>query len=288
MSKIKKVSFKDIHKMKDELLQKEAQTIKAKIQSGPKKTRITIKDPNSGEILGVFENKVVISGSALAAANVFGIDPPFKIPNYNTALGLENSVDPETEPENNPIICLFCVGDSGCGEKDTDVYTAGYVDRIKPTGDIMPFRYVDLDDDLTDSEREMYFGRKVLDDVGKIAYYFKRFDNEPQMFMKYTDGTEMTAATIYSTSTTQDAECYVQLDLLINRLDFRDYFDQVLGWDHARVSTLSLCYAWYTEDEGDPSYRWYQDIIPFTKLNFSMERLVDNTKALAFEYAIFF
>lgn len=288
MNRIKTVSIKDTHSMKDEILfEKHKETIQSRIKAGPRKTKITIKDPDSGKVLGVFENKVVISGSAFAGSQLFGINPPFHIPNYNTSLGLEYSVEEGTIPINTPIICLFCVGDVGCGEKDSDVYTAGYVDRIKPDA-LYPFRYVDDYNDISDSEREIYFGRKVYTDeekAGKIGYYFKKFDNTPQMFLRYTDGTELTGASIYSTETTQDAECFVQLDLLINRLDFRDYFDQVIGWDKARVSSLSLCSAWYTENDG---FKYYQDIIPFTKLNFSFERLVDNTKSLAFEYALFF
>ena len=206
------------------------------------------------------------------------------MPNYNTALDLENSVEEGTPRQNRPIICLFCVGDSGCGSMDTDVKEASYVDRIAPVNDIMPFRYVMPENDLTASERELYFGRKIFAD-GHIGYYFKAFDNTPQMFLRYVDGTEITPDSMYNVETTQDAECFVQLDLLINRLDFRDYFDNVLGWDKARVSTISLCYAWFTEDE---QFKWYQEITPFTKLNFSYEKLVDLTKSIAFEYALFF
>ena len=283
---MKTINLKDSHDIHDELMNRSnTVTIQERIKAGPKKTRITIKDPDTGEVLAVFENKVVISGSAFAASRLFNVPTPFPIPNYNTALGLQNSVEPGTEPENDPIICLFCVGDSGCGELDSDVFAASYVDRIAPVDDIMPFRYVDAESDITESERENYFGRKEFTEEGKVGYYFKKFDNEPQIYLRYVDGTEITAASIYNTDTTQDAECFVQLDLLINRLDFRDYFDQVLGWGKARVSTISLCSAWYTEEEG---YKWYQDILPFTKLNFSLERLVDNTKSIAFEYALFF
>ena len=283
---MKTINLKDSHDIHDELMNRgNSVTIQERLKAGPKKTRITIKDPDSGEVLGVFENKVVISGSAFAASRLFGVDTPFPIPNYNTALNLQNSVDPGTEPENDPIICLFCVGDSGCGTFDSDVFAASYVDRIAPVDDIMPFRYVDAEADITESERDNYFGRKEFPEEGKVGYYFKKFDNEPQIYLRYVDGTEITASSIYNTDTTQDAECFVQLDLLINRLDFRDYFDQVLGWDKARVSTISLCSAWYTEEEG---YKWYQEILPFTKLNFSLERLVDNTKSIAFEYALFF
>lgn len=277
----KLLSLKDIENMHDEIL---TDSIKSKLKCGPKKTRITIKDADTGEVLQVRENKVVISGSAYSASSMFGVDLPFEIPNYNTALGLDNSVPSGTTIPFPPIICLFGVADEGCGELDSDVFTVNYVDRIAPEH-LIPFRYVDIDDDITDTERNIYFGRKTLTEDEKIAYYFKTFDNTPHIYLRYADGTEINPATMYTVESAQEAECFVQLDLLINRVDCREYFDQVIGWDHAKVSTVSLVFGWYTEDEG---YRWYQQITPFTKLNFTAEKLVDRTKALAFEYALFF
>jgi hypothetical protein len=68
--------------------------------------------------------------------------------------------------------------------------------------------------------------------------------------------------------------------------DFRDYFENVLGWDKGRISSLSLCTAWYDDDIDD--YRWYQDITPYTLLNFSLQWLVDDTIALDIEYQIYY
>lgn len=253
------------------------------LSGGVRKTRIRIfevKEDGTEILKSENENKVVITGSAATGVAMFGVDYPFAIPNYNGALRLENTVT--TPPTNPQLITLFCVGDSGCGATDSDIYVPKYVDRIAPVGDIMPFRYVDADNDISESEREIYFGRKIATD--KIAYYFKAFESEPMMYMRYADGTEMDAS-MYDIQTTQEAECFVKTDLMVNRIDLREYFDQVLGWDKARISTISLCSAWYTEQDG---YKWYQNILPFTKLNFAFERLVDSTKALKFEYSLFF
>ncbi len=275
------ISLKDIEHIEDKLL---VNNIKKKVfsqmNSGIKGTRIRMKNLETGEVKEL-HNKVVISGSVATASSLFIIDPPVDLPTYNEALELENSVS--TTPENKPLICLFGVGDDGCGTLDSDVYAPHYVDRIAPNK-LYPFRYIKAGEtDLSSSEREIYFGRKV-DESNNIYYYFKAFNNQPQLYLRYTDGTEITPATMYNIITTQEAECYVQLDLTINRLDLRGYFEKI-GWDKARISSLSLLYAWYTEQGG---YKWYQDIIPFTKLNFSFEKLVDASKALAFEYALFF
>lgn len=255
------------------------------LSAGVRKTRIRVfevKD-NGDEILkSELENKVVITGSAATGAAMFGIGYPFRIPSYNSELDLENSV--YTTPTNPQLITLFCVGDSGCGTTDTDIFVPKYVDRIAPVDDIIPFRYVDSDEDISVSERDIYFGRKIYADEGKIAYFFKTFENTPVLYMRYADGTEMDAS-MYNTQTTQEAECFVKCDLMVNRNDCREWFDQVIGWDRARISTISLCSAWYTAQGG---FKWFQNILPFTKLNFSFERLVDETKALKFEYSLFF
>ena len=281
MSNIIKLS--DIEMIDDKLL---VSNIKNRVfknmSSGVKGTRIKLTNLATGEVKEL-HNKVVVSGSIAAGTLLFDI-PMLSIPTYNSELELENSEEPGTTPINTPKICLFGVGDDGCGTIDSDVYTPGYVDRIPPDK-LFPFRYIENgDEDLDDPERRIYFGRKV-DDSNNIYYYFKAFNNDPQIYLRYTDGTEINPATMYDVITTQEAECFVQLDINVSRFDFRDYFDKVIGWDKARISSLSLIYAWYTEDGG---YKYYQDCIPFTKLNFSFEKLVDNTKALAFEYSLFF
>ena len=256
------------------------------LSAGVRKTRIRIyevAEDGTETLKNELHNRVVITGSAATGATMFGIGYPFEIPTYNSEMDLENSVYTE-DPENPQLITLFCIGDSGCGATESDVFEPKYVDRIAPVNDIVPFRYVEPSEDLSPSERLLYYGRKPMDD-GNIAYYFKKFESEPKMFMRYADGTEMDAS-MYNTQTTQEAECFVKFDLVVSRLDCRDYFDKVIGWDHARISTISLCSAWYTEDENE--MKWYQDILPFTKLNFSFERLVDSTKALKFEYSLFF
>ena len=276
------IALKDIEKIEDKIL---VSNIKNKvfqdISSGVKRTSIIKRDLSTGEATEL-HNKVVISGSIATALSLFDLEW-LPVPSYNQALNLQNSEDPGTEPTNRRLICLFGVGDDGCGTIDSDVYTPSYIDRIPPSK-LYPFRYIaDGEEDLDGAEREVYFGRQI--DEGVIKYYFKAFNGEPQIYLRYTDGTEINPATMYNVVTSQEAECFVKIDLSISRLDFRDYFDKVLGWDKARISSLSLCYAWYTEQGG---YKWYQDIIPFTKLNFSFEKLVDSTKALAFEYSLFF
>jgi len=284
--KEKIINLSDIANQKDKLVGIDKMLSE---RGGPKYTKIIAKDADTGEILSETTNKVVISGSVLAACKIFGVSCPINIPNYNEELNLDNSASYTTVPSDS-LVCLFCVDDSGCGTTEKDTFTVGYVDRIAPTGDdkskvIFPFRYVDESDDLNSDLRKRYFGRKTLNN-GKVAYYFKNFEADPQMHLRYSDGTQITEE-LYNVETSQLAEVYVEAKLKVNRNDFRDYFEQVLGWDKARISSLSLCYAWYKDDLGD-GYKWYQGITPYTKLNFPYERLVSLDRAIMFYYQIFY
>jgi hypothetical protein len=266
----------------------------------PKRTRIIAIDHETGETIGVYENKILVPGSQLTACKMFGIEQNVIFPTYNTELELENSLAPypDTQPANSPIVCLWAAGRSGAGSADNEVNVVATTDRISPAlehettnvyTDIVPFRYVPKDDDLDDDERQYYFGRKVFEEGmvnEKIAYFFKAFDTDPQLHVRYLDGTEVTN-TMYEVTSTQQVETYVEMRLSVTKEDFRDYFDDVIGWDNANISTISLLIAWYDDTRGD-TYRWYQDIIPYSKFNFSQEQLVDLNRAIDFNYQVYF
>lgn len=287
------INLNDISNVKDSALLK---TITEAMNGGAKGTKITLIDHESGDILGEFENKIVITGSILNAQNVWGIEPPVVFPSYNKEMGLENDKS-YTKILNTRKVCLFCVDDSGCGTTRKDVFTGKYVDRIAPapknpasvsefkSNMIMPFRYVSPSEDINSDLRKYYFGRKVFSKLNKIGYYFKKFDTDPMMHIRYADGTQVTD-NVYTYNTDQATEVFVQTRLRITRLDFRDYFEQVLGWDKARVSSISLLYAWY--DDTIDNYRWYQDVFPYSKLNFPFEYLDDATKGIDIVYNVYY
>lgn len=271
--------------------------ITKRLNAGVKKTKVVFRNHDTGEILYEGENKVLIPGSQINACKVFGLDPVVAFKSYNQEMNLDQSVSPSQPPKNEQLVCLFCVSDSGCGTLPKDVYKTKVTDRIKPAPAspasasafdskmIMPFRYVDYDKDLDENLRQYYFGRKTFSTLRKIAYYFKKFDTDPQLHLRYADGTQITE-NIYTTESNQEAECYIQLRMRITRLDFRDYFEEVLGWDKGRISSLSLCSAWYDDSLGQ--YRVYQNILPYSLINFSYQLLVSSDIALDVEYQLFY
>lgn len=255
-----------------------------KNNAGVKGTKITFTDHDTGEVIQELHNKVLITGSQCAACKLYGIDATVNFPNYNDEFGLEHTHNYDlVQPMNEPILCLFCVGQGGCGTLPNDVFKVRYTERIEPN-DMIPFRYCDDDHDIISDIRKQYYGR-YRDADGMIRYMFKAFDTEPQLHLRYLDGTEITED-MYAIDSSQQAECYVETRLRITRLDFRDYFDKVLGWENAHISTLSLLYAWY--DNTIDNYIWYQQILPFSKLNFPTEWMVDLTKSIDVNYITYF
>ena len=293
--KEKIISLNDTHSIRDLLVSD--QGLSQRLNGNGQRTKITITDHDTGEVIGEYQNKILITGSMFSACKAFGLKSDLDLPSYNDEMDFDkDNVDPRRPGDyDDSIVQLFCVGDDGCGPTQKDVYLCNYTDRIAPLKDldpqtielgcIYPFRLQDINDDLETQLRAYYFGRKTFTDQSKIAYFFKRFDTTPELHVKYTDGTQVDD-NMYASDTDQVAECYVETRLRINRNDFRDFFAEIIGWDNARISTISLCYAReYLDEDG---FKYYKDIYPYTKLNFPVEWLVNLDKAIDFNYQVYY
>ena len=228
-------------------------------------------------------NKVIIPGSYFTASKHFGINPPVKLPSYNTELGLEGIQALTDAEERGATVLLFAVGTDGCGPESSQVFDVDYTKWISPKS-LVPFRYVFDDNDLSESLRQKYFGRKKITGTDKIAYYFKAFESKPVMYQQYVDGTPIDE-NIFISDNTMDVETYVELKLTITKDDCREFFDATTGIKDAKINTLSLLTAVPKELNG---YTYYQGIRPLTKLNFPNESLIDLTKGIDITYHIYY
>lgn len=245
-------------------------------------TEIIFHELGTKKEVGRTHNRVVIAGSQTTAQKHFDLPELIALPTYNQDLTLDNSVAHGTTPVNVPKICLFGCGTGGCGTENSQVYPVKYTGRIDPVTELVPFRYQLPQNDLSAEMRQKYFGRKSTSE--RIAYYFKAFETNPEMFSRFVDGT-LIDNTVYESSNTSDAEFYVEMNLRITKEDFRDYFRATTGIADARINSLSLMTAWYNESGG---YKWYQDIIPMTQLNIPNEPLIDLTKGIDIVYHIYY
>ena len=249
------------------------------------KTRIIIRDPETGETLFDGHNKVIVAGSAFTAAKHFNITPHALTPTYNEVLALENSdVDRFNEPgiRRDEIVCLFAVGIDGCGPEASQVYDVDYTKWIAPES-LIPFKYQLKTNDLPTYHRDKYFGRKTIGN--RIAYYFKAFENEPTFNQVYSDGTPIDE-NIYTSSRKDEVESYIEINLKLTKQDCRDFFLSNVGINEAKVNTISLLTAYPVEK--DDGFIYYQNIRPLTKLNFPSEPLIDTSKGLDIIYHIYY
>ena len=267
--------------------------------SSPKGTQVIIKNAETDEILWEGHNKTVIAGSQFIATKLWGINPVVTLPDYNTELDLEekfkhSSGDPDF------FIYLFCVGISGCGAENSQVYPVSYTNRI-PGSSLVPFRY-EKGTDISDDMRATYFGRKYIEgtsaDKDRYAYYFKAVESK-QLHIEYVDGTEI-MSTVYSNPSTTKAVTYMEAALSVSKSDCRDIFSSgdftptlgdgtispPLTLADARINTLSLLSAW--KKVGTDGFDYYQEVRPVTQINFSNVSIIDSSLAINILYRTFY
>lgn len=251
--------------------------------SGGNKTVIIIQDETTGEVLFKGSNKVVLAGSEFTALRHFNFGSAMSpiTKTYNGELQLDNTVADPAPNLTDHRVFLFAVGTDGCGPESSQVYNVKYNSWIKPEA-LVPFRYVPITADIDISLRDMYFGRKTGAEM--ISYYFKKFESDVVFRRQYVDGTPITAE-VYEALKQDEVESYTELKLKVTQNDCRDFFINTTGINDARINTLSLLTAWPKEVNG---LTYYQEIRPFTKLNFPNEWLIDTTKGLNITYQVYY
>lgn len=249
------------------------------------KTKVIIKDHNTGKVLFVGRNKTLISGSEFLAMQMFDLPhDTFITPTYNNRLQLDNTTNTADNSKMNEYYTwLFCMGTSGCNRESALKYEVSNKKWIAPE-DLVPFQYLPFNKDLDEEGREIYFGRKTLNDQKYIAYYFKKFDSDPTVRKQLEDGTPIDS-TIYDDTSELPAQIVVENTLSITEDDGRDYFINTTGINDARFNCISLCMAWKEVIDG---YTYYQDIRPCTRLNFANRFLNDLNASFDIIYRIYF
>lgn len=237
-----------------------------------------IKNSVTGEV--VFKkNKIILPGSMLVASKLFDVDLPFTTPSYNTALSLDQSSTSIADTSDKEKIYLFAVGMDGSTQSGT-IADVDYSKWIDPDN-LVPIRMVLPTNDLSEANRSLYYGRKTRDDF--ILYYFKTFNQEPQLIIEYEDGTPVDG-NVYNSTNNMNIKVYVELRFTIEKTDCREYFVNTVGLSDAVISSISLLTAYPVT--GSDGYVYYQNIKPLTKLHISAEKLDDLDKGLDITYDI--
>ena len=247
---------------------------------------VRIIDRRNGKIVHEDFNKAMLSASEFIALHLFRAEgDKFITPTYNSQMDLDNTQSHSDEDLGLKYTVFgFCMGTSGCNRGSRIKNEVSNKLWISPNNDIIPFRYQPIGDDLDDTLRGIYNGRKTYNDRGYIGYYFKKFDSDPIVSKVYDDGTPWTSS-VYDDHTTLGARVKVGLTATVDEEDGRDWFDNTSGINDAVFNTISLLIGWASEVDG---YTYYQDVRPLTRLNFPDRELSEQGASWTIKYDLYF
>lgn len=245
-----------------------------------------------GEVLFTKKNIILLGGRRFVLEKLFNIDTnPNKKITLNQIFNVNENEEPSTDPgpRQNKMVCLFGVGRGGSN------LTFGSV--INPNArehnlyDMLPMRYVNKNNDISDIEKKEYFLRVEQGDY--YAYYLKAFETQPILVMRV--GTQefipnvadnIPLDSLGNIIEREDVEVYVELHLEISAKDVREYFQATEGLSMARINELSL-FLGYQPPHNPNIYTDYRGIEAFTKLTFNNDPLDDVTRELEIIYRIY-
>ena len=257
-----------------------------------KGNRVIIRDLESGKILNQGFNKVIAPGSAyIANAHFdFGNNPvpkPATLSYDETFAKSANRVVVEydkapTEVSTPKRIYLFAIGTDGCDEFGVQQYEVDYTKWIRPDA-LVPFRFTSTPIDEVNLHNK-YGGEVQFTDKNRYAYYFKTFESDPLWVQRYI-GSNDDIKNMYNSYSKIPMESYVELRLIVNPSETREWFKYMHGTSNAYVNTISLIEGWYYNVGG---MKYYKDLHPVTKYNFPTESLREATKGLDITYHVFY
>ena len=236
------------------------------------KTKIIGLDTLTGDKLFEEENQIVLGGALFILEKVFNVEAPIDVEYLNDIMGIATNDPIEEIYPKDTQVCLFGVGVGGCGDASRSVVDVKYYER--EIFDMIPFRITD--DKLIGSEVDKYWFKRYEDD-GKISYFLKSFEHEPEIKVLWKDGEEgeegsEVATGVHNTTRTEPIETFVEMILKINKKDCREYFEINGNIEAARVNSIGLFTGILsTNEKGEPEYK---QVKLFSKLNIPNEMLV--------------
>lgn len=236
------------------------------------------------ELLFKKSNLIVLPGKVFALEKLFNVKSKLNIPDLKEQYQVAPSnIIPDNKkikgPEQAKCVCLFAIGKGG----SEDTFGSVKKPRFRDTElyDMIPFRYVDIDNDLTVEEKKKYFFRVETTD-NRVAYFLKKFDREPVIEIKRL-GSNVDAD---FTNENEDFDVYVEMELKIDITDVREYFDAIDESDRARYNEIGLVYGIQPEGSAD-DYTDYEELKLFSKLTFNNDALDSVSKELRIVYRVY-
>lgn len=224
-------------------------------------------DPKTGiSVLGEtifrkdFEpNEILLSGSIFALEKMFNVSCGVNIEYLNNIMniGTTGPVITEKYPKDNGI-CLWTIGLGGCGDNRKDIKHV--FQQQRQLDQIIPFRVVEEPfREGTDEYNKYYLMRQ--EDDGRFAYYGKRFANTPviQPLWKDASNDEDGSPVVesdYTSTRNTPIEVFAECICIIEKEDFREYFELYDDIDDARFNEIGLASGILsTVDSGRAEYK---------------------------------
>lgn len=173
-------------------------------------------------------------------------------------------------------VCLFGVGIGGAGANSTNAYDVSYTTRSLEQP--IPFKFTDSELSPTDADK--YYGKKLDSETGLTGYYLKKFDSDPTIRHLWKDGVDdEDGSEVASTggdssifdgnlSRTEGIETFTEILLTIKKSDVKPWFAANGKIEETRINELALFSAMYDSEAND-----YAMVKLFSKVNLQNEPL---------------
>lgn len=262
------------------------------------KTRVRILEGN--KVLWDGHNTTVLGGRLALLEKQFGIIPDeTNHLTLNNMMGITHDQSSKAFAASTARSCLYFMAGNGAASTSVPgkVYSAkNYETKLyKP----IPFRFVPVASDLSDTEKAQYRLRKIitLNGTDYVAYYAKKFD--PGVInLEYNDATYLPQESDTTPVDENDSShrlaggnvlAYIQFTLTILQTELKEYFRAVNGsLSGASMSEIGLVYgADLEKTDGSNSYMELAGAELFAKVTSSAVALDTEGSSRVVEYRIY-
>jgi hypothetical protein len=251
-----------------------------------------------GTLLQKKDNIILLGGRRFVLEKLFNVEIKQNrkvLLNDLFNIGGSEPTSDKTGPIQEKQVCLWGVGNGGSSLTFGDVNVPA--EKEYNLYNMIPMRYVAVENDLSDEEKKKYYLRVPSEDGNYIAYYLKTFEDDPKLVIKIGENeyipnldTDNLPTNFDEAIEREDVDIYVQLTLKLSADDVREYYIETSsgGINNARINELGI-YFGYNPGLAVNSSSWedYVGIEDFSKLCFNNEPLDDETKELTIIYKFF-
>lgn len=227
-----------------------------------------------GETVLKEKNEIVMGGTLFALEKLFNVPADLNVAYLNDIIGFgtDGPAINERYPKDT-CVCLFNIGNGGCGDSYTDVKSV--LQQHRQLSGMIPFRVVDAPFEPGSEEARKYYMMTQHSD-GKFWYYGKTFVKKPVIKALWKDAGEgedgsPVVESDYSSVKDVPIETFAESVLSLEVTDLREYYELYDNIARARFNSLGLCSGIKSScADGRPEYK---QVKQFSALNFSNEML---------------